>query len=271
MSLGAHFVRHLREPRGGDTRGFADELAAAGLEIEARCYTAWVDRAGSVREGHPPIAIATTPPAGATAGDRWFDPCELALMVHVGRAWLATRPTARWQIHGFLDVATRAPREVQVEPPYKALDRARLAPEGDELSRATELTAGEATLYAWFFHKMLPARFDWQSAAEELPRGTLATLWAHSSIEWISGQVATDEGSRLIITRDTIDDELDEEEEDERLVRGEYTRDKKIGFRTAVPIQTGLLTNPTSWHILPEPIKLTSFVDRPAFAHGTVE
>jgi hypothetical protein len=70
----------------------------------------------------------------------------------------------------------------------------------------------------------------------------------------------------LIITPDTIDEDPDEnDDDDERLVRGEYTRDKKIGFRTAVLIQTGLLANPSSWHILPEPVKLTSFVDRPAF------
>ena len=266
MSLGAHFVRHLRDPRAGDTRGFASELVAAGLELEARCYTAWVEHAPSVPEGHPPIAIATTPPPDATAGDRWFDPCELTLMLHVGRAWLATRPTARWQMHGFLEVSTRAVREVQVEPPYKALDPARLDPGGDETARATELSAGEATLYAWFFNKMLPNRFDWQSADENLPEGTLATLWAHSSVEWISGRVESDEGSRLIITPDTIDEDPDEnDDDDERLVRGEYTRDKKIGFRTAVLIQTGLLANPSSWHILPEPVKLTSFVDRPAF------
>ena len=266
MSLGAHFVRHLRDPRGGDTEGFANELAAAGLDLEARCYAAWVARAKSVPEGHPPIAISTTPPPDATAGDRWFDPCELVLMLHVGRAWLATRPTARWQVQGFLEVSTRASREVQVEPPYKALDPARLTPGGDELARATELTAGEATLYAWFFNKGLPARFDWQSADEELPGGTHATLWAHSSVEWITGRVESDEGSRLIITRDTLDVDPDEADDDERLVRGEYTRDKKIGFRTAVLIQTGLFANPSSWHILPEPVKLTSFVDRPAFA-----
>ncbi|MBS2032216.1 MAG: hypothetical protein JST54_30230 [Deltaproteobacteria bacterium] len=112
-------------------------------------------------EGYPPIA--TTPPEGATAGDRWFDPCELTLMRHVGRAWLATRPTARWQMHGMIEVSTRVPREVQVEPPYQALDPARLTPAGDETARCTELTHGEATLYAWFFNKGLPHRFDWRS------------------------------------------------------------------------------------------------------------
>jgi hypothetical protein len=262
MSLGAHFVRHLRDPRGGDPRGFASELAAAGLELEARCFTAWVDHAPNLAEGHPPIAIATTPPETATAGDRWFDPCELTLMLHAGRAWLATRPTARWQMHGMLEVSTRAPREVQVQPPYKALDPARLTPPGDEQDRCTELTAGEATLYAWFFNKMLPHRFDWQSAEEDLPEGIVAQLWRHSSMEWVAGQHPEDEGSRLVITPQTIESEP---EDDDRIIRGEYTRDAKIGFRTAVLLQTGLLGTISSWHILPEPVKLTSLVDRAAF------
>jgi len=263
MSLGAHFVRHLRDPRGGDTRGFADELARAGLELEATCYQAWFDRATSVAEGHPPIAIATTPPSDASAGDRWFDPCELALMLHVGRAWLATRPTARWQMHGMLEVSTRAPREVQVQPPYKALDPARLTPEGEETARCTGLTAGEATLYAWFFHKGLPHRFDWQSAETELPSGTLAHIWQSSPMEWVSGQHVDDEGSRLIIMPHTIQSDP---EDDDRVVRGEYTRDPKIGFRAAVLVEGGLAATATAWHILPEPVKLTSFADRPVFA-----
>jgi len=70
---------------------------------------------------------------------------------------------------------------------------------------------------------------------------------------------------RLIIMPDTFDDDPDDAGDDERLVRGEYTRDKRVGFRTAVLIQTGLFANPSSWHVLPEPVKLTSFVDRSAF------
>ena len=65
-------------------------------------------------------------PLPAVDGEMWFDICELALMVCVGRAWLATRPVAQWQMRGFLEVAHRTPRVVQVTPPYRALDQAQL-------------------------------------------------------------------------------------------------------------------------------------------------
>lgn len=262
MSLGAHFVRHLQAPRAGDTRGFANALAAAGLQLEARCYAAWVDHASSLPDGARPIAIAATPPAEAVPGDRWFDPCELSLMLHAGRAWLATRPTARWQMHGMLEVSTRLPREVQVRPPYEALDPVRLTPAGDETARCTGLTCGEATLYAWFFNKALPHRYDWRSAEEELAAASLSGLWQDLSTEWVSGRHDEDEGVRLVITPKTLQSEP---EDDERIIRGEYTRDVKIGFRTAVLLQLGLHATVTSWHILPEPIRLASLVDRLAF------
>jgi len=59
------------------------------------------------------VRIGAAPPDNASVGDRWFDVCEVAMMIHAGRSWLAMRPTARWQMRGFLAVAARTNAIVQ--------------------------------------------------------------------------------------------------------------------------------------------------------------
>src|SRR5258708_5397893 len=124
MSLSELFAAHLRAPS-KRARELAGALDAIGLALEARAYDARCDGARDIAATGAwfgrHVAVAARPPT-ASACDVWFDVCELALMVHAGSAWLATRPTARWQMRGFLDVSVRVPREVQVAPPYRALD-----------------------------------------------------------------------------------------------------------------------------------------------------
>jgi hypothetical protein len=274
VSLAELFAAHLRAPS-RPARELVAALDAAGLANEARAYEAWCDGAREIAASDAwfgrQIAIATRPPQ-ANAGDLWFDICELALMVHAGSAWLATRPTARWQMRGFLDASARAAREVQVAPPYHALDPARIVP-GDERRRCTQLTEGEALLYAWWFRKVLPHLFDWRSAVTSLPATVMRELWYPSSKEWTATKLNCDEGARVFVTPSTIDWDPDEVVESELalpearrgMIRGELTRDPEIGFRTSVLLQIGLLESVSAWWMIPEPIRLSSLLDRDAF------
>jgi hypothetical protein len=274
MSLSESFATHLRAPS-RTARELVGMLDAAGLAIEARCYAAWCDGVGDITGTGAwfgkRVAIAAHAPT-ASAGELWFDICELALMVHAGSSWIATRPTARWQMRGFLDTSARVPREVQVVPPYRALDPARIVT-GDERRRCTQLTEGEGTLYAWWFRKMLPHVFDWRSAHEILPAAAMREMWYPSVKEWTSTKVNCDEGARVFVTPSTIDWDPDEVLDSEAalpearrgMIRGELTRDADIGFRTAVLLQTGLLRTVSAWALIPEDIKLASLLDRDAF------
>jgi len=269
VSLGALFAKHLRQAK---PRALAAALSDAGLVPERKAYEAWLGGANHVEIDGARIAIGATPPAAPMPRDRWFDVCELAMMVQAGRSWLALRPAGRWQMRGFLDVAERGPRAVQIAPPYRALDPERIA-SGDELARCTNLTAGEATLYAWWFGKLLPHLYDWQSALEQLPAPVLRELWIASSKEWTSMKLSEDEAARIFVTPSTIDWEPSEVADDEMelpdqrrgMIRGEYTRDPEIGFRTAVLMQTGLLENVSAWSFLAEDVRLMSLIDRGAF------
>lgn len=269
MSLAVLFADHLRHTR---PHALAGALTEAGRALEAQAYAGWLEGAQHITADDSRISIGAAPPADAKPGDRWFDVCELTLMIHAGRAWLATRPTARWQMAGFLAVAERGPRPVQIAPPYQALDPVRIA-SGDPLDRCTNLTAGEATLYAWWFGKMLPHLFDWQAAQEDLAPATLRELWMTSSKEWTSTKFSEDEAARIFVTPSTIDwdpaevaeDEMALPEERRGMLRGEYTRDREIGFRTAVLLQTGLLRTVSAWNFLAEDLRLLSLLDRGAF------
>jgi hypothetical protein len=274
VSLAELFAAHLRVPS-RRARDLIAALDAAKLVIEARAYAAWCDgareAAGTDAWFGRRVTIATCPPTGS-AGDLWFDVCELALMVNAGRSWIATRPAARWQMRGFLEVSARVPRDVQVAPPYRALDPARIV-SGDERHRCTQLSEGEALLYAWWFGKALPHLLDWQCAVEMLPAAAMRELWHPSVKEWTATKIDGDEGARVFVTPSTIDwdpDELGESElalpEATRgMIRGELTRDPEIGFRTSVLVQSGLLKTVSAWALIPENVRLASLLDRDAF------
>ncbi len=278
MSLGEVYIAYLRaRSRAGVAEQLGDALAGAGLDTEAELWRAWCFRASTHAIAAGPWAgrqahIGPRPPALAAVGELWFDVCELSAMIHVGRAWLSTRPVAGWQMAGFLAAAELVEREVQVAPPYQAFDAARVAGAGTQ--RITNVSEGEATLYGWWFGKGLPHLFDWRGAESSLPGTAMRELWQRSSREWTTNRLADDEAARVFVTPSTIQWKPDQvaEEEQERpesrraMIRGELTRDPEIGFRTAVVIQTGLLTHVSSWQAIPEPVRLVSLVDRSAFA-----
>ncbi len=275
-ALGDAFSRYLRaRDRSGLEDALTDGLMAAGHELDAHLWQAWCQGGAAVSiTGGPwagrPAHLGTAPPPSSRVGELWFDVCSLSPMIQVGRAWLCVRPAARWQLRGFLDAADVQPREVQVRPPYRALDRDRLL--GDGAGPATELTAGEATLYAWWSGMSLPHLFDWQSAAEHLG-ATADTLWGPLPREWTSTRLADDEAARIFVTRETIDlvpsevaeEDVERPERDRIMIRGELTRDPTIGFRTAVTMQTGLFRTVSAWHTIAEDVVLGSLLDRSAF------
>ncbi|MFT3700335.1 MAG: hypothetical protein QM831_44735 [Kofleriaceae bacterium] len=250
MTLAAQYIEHLRSPR-SNAKALAEALDVAGLAVEAKLVLAWAVGDELVDD----VSIGAVPPADAATGSRWFDPCDLAIHVNIEGAWLALHPVARWQMRGFLAVAQRESRQVQVAAPYVAFDEARLVPPGDDLARCTEVTHGEATVYAWWLRKYLPHWLDWQTMAEEHPE-----LLARFGLgrEWCNGD-PNDDGARITISLSTIDLDADETPE---MQRGEFTRDLAIGFRTSVSHQVGLLPNIGSWEQVVEPVKLAALIDR---------
>jgi hypothetical protein len=270
---GDAYVSYLKaQDRRACAQSLDDMLVAVGRGDEAVLWRAWCageSRAklasGAWRDRA--VHLGMSPPRSAAIGDLWFDVCEVSLMVHAGRAWLGTQPTARWQMRGFLDVAERAPRAVQVRPPYTALDPKRLYDSAD--GPVSNLTTGEATLYAWWFGKTVPHLFDWQSAAEHLPREQVKALWGTSEKEWTSMKLANDEAARVFVTPATIDEDPSEIAEDDArassMIAGEYTHLPLLGFRTSVLVQSGLLQTVSSWHVLVEDVRLSSLLDRSSF------
>jgi hypothetical protein len=278
-ALGEAFSQYLvAGDRGGLEDSLTNGLIAAGHDLDAQLWQAWCESGGAVTIATGPWArrrahVGVMPPRSAKVGELWFDVCSLSPMVQVERSWLCARPTARWQLRGFLDAADIQPREVQVRPPYRALDRERLLGGGaGDHGPAANLTAGEATLYAWWFGMSLPHLFDWQNAVEHLGAAADA-LWGPAAREWTSTRLADDEAARVFVTRQTIDlvpsevadKDADRPESDRIMIRGELTRDPTIGFRTAVTMQTGLFRSASASHAIPEDVKLGSSLDRSAF------
>jgi hypothetical protein len=261
------FAEYLRT---GNRRGLEqrihDALISTAATAEAVVWRAWCDGRAQhevvdgVWAGRR-VRIGIAPPANPALGDLWFDVCELSLMAYGGRAWLSTRPVASWQMRGFLEVSKRLAREVQVPPPYTPLDPERLL----RANPVTYLTAGEATLYAWWFGKALPHLFDWQAAAETMPK-LIDEMWRASRAEWISNKLANDEAARVFVTRKTIDDDPTDLDDESRMIAGEYTQRWDIGFRTAVLASSGLFQTVSSWHILAENVRLAALLDRSTFA-----
>src|SRR5689334_11730639 len=120
MTLTDAFSRYLRAPN--DTAAMIRALDAAELGLESKLLARHAALpAGSVllpRSDSPFIGrrvwFGWQLPAEAAAGDLWFDPLELSLMVLVARephvkddppdryppllAWMSVRPVAEWQL-----------------------------------------------------------------------------------------------------------------------------------------------------------------------------
>lgn len=269
----AYVAYLITKDRAASAQALDDALVAVGRSEEGALWRAWcagesraVLTSGAWRDRT--VHLDVSPPPRAEIGHLWFDLCELSLMVHAGRAWLATRPTGLWQLRGFLDVAPRTSSDVETHPSYPVLDRDRLLSGVDE-SAATHLTCGEAMLYARWFGKTVPHLLDWQSATEHLPPDQAEALWTGSAKEWTSVVLAEDAAARVFATPATIREDPREFAQDETRAASMVTREDTyrwdLGFRTAVVLEQGLShADPSSLPAI-DGIQLASLLDRDAF------
>jgi hypothetical protein len=265
--------RHYLEDLGSAARRAAmiDALTAAGLTTEARLLAHYASY-GPGRD-----VIADGPFAGreahvgahlpqAEAGALWFDIAELSLMLLLGRdpreladlspearrrlgptvSWMSLRPTARWQVGAFLDVAPRESISQPYDLPFPFFDPARLLA-GDEQGAVTRSTCDEAGLYANWFGKGLCTEEDWRAAIPFFTGGAGRPPWGDPPREW-AGEAYFDEALRIVVSPDTVGldphDLVDETDPKLRMVYGEWAAPDDVTFRTAVSMQGGLaLTN----------------------------
>ncbi len=292
MTLAAAFADYLDRRafvpgRDGEAaQDLAAELAERGLEMDAELLGR---HASDPAAGPAPVAsgewsgtrafVGHQLPEDARPGDLWFDTVEIAPMVLVTgppdyadfREWLAIRPVAAWQYRAFLELAPVAGRQVQVEPPHRPLDRARIAP-GLERAPATRLTEGEASLYAWWFGKVSASLRAWVGARFTLSRPRFDALWSPGLREWVYDRSSVDEGRRIAVWADTIDRDPDkdcvaeergwEPEPEEQILFGEYTFADDIGMRTGVDAETGLIRQVQGGAMIPEAVALSAVLDR---------
>jgi hypothetical protein len=244
-----------------------DALTAAGLATEARLLAHYAahgpgrhvitDGPFAGREAHVGARLPH-----AEAGALWFDVAELSLMFLLGRdpreladlspearsrlgtsiSWMALRPTTRWQMGAFLDVA---PREAIPQPydlPFPFFDPARLLA-GNEQDPVTRSTCDEAGLYASWFGKGLCTEEDWRAASQAFTGIAEGPPWGRPAREW-AGEAYFDEALRVAVSPDTVgldpQDLVDETDPTLRMIYGEWDVPDEVTFRTAVSTQLGL-------------------------------
>ena len=216
--------------------------------------------------------VGSTLPPEAGAGDIWLDIYEMMPMILLPRdpadlegitpemlskitpfqSWIALRPVANWQFQAFLELAPRTSHPVQVPPPFPLLDTSRMLNAPDN-APVTNLTQGEAFLYALWFSKALPFLEDWRVAASLLSESEMALLWHDLTQEWVQDRIDLDEGVRVVAQPDTFEDDPNEAYEEfldsgspipeHSVFRGEWKFYPNVGFRTAIPTQFGLISS----------------------------
>lgn len=244
-----------------------DALVAAGLATEARLLAGYAAHGPGKGIADGPFAgqevyVGARLPPHATAGTLWFDIAELTLMLLLERdprelaglpteasrrlgptvSWMSLRPTARWQVSAFLDVALREPVAQPYDPPFPFFDIARLTA-GDEREAITRITCDEAGLYANWFGKGLCGGRDWSAANRTFAGMPSEPPWGDPSREW-AGEAYFEESLRVAICPDTVDidprDRLDETDAKLRMIYGEWAAPEDVTFRTTVSTRRGL-------------------------------
>lgn len=234
--------------RAGATRAGAGSLApllAADRPIESAALAHYAAHgAGTFTHGHAQtVHVGPTLPV-ASFGDIWVDTAEVTAMMFVASyvdpderddlsdeaiadlplqsAWLAMRPTARYQVAGFL-AATGTERDDD---------------SGDPFAPATGLTIEGARAYLSHFGKVFPTENHYLEAIE---RGL--SLWGEPAREW-TGIASFDESRAIAVNPNTLrTDAYDTEEERDparRMLFPAATPAQDITFRSAVLTQFGL-------------------------------
>jgi hypothetical protein len=292
MTLTEAYVAYLRDPVAGQGV-LVGALAGAGYALEAgllrqarsgRLVATHVDLPGAWA-GHRAFVGAQLP-AQAAAGDIWLDTLEVMPMILVPDeplepdvrysaafvtrhdplyAWLALRPVAAWQFGGFLALAPIAPRVAQVDPPFRLLDPARIL-RGAASRPVSDLTAGEARMYAGWFGKGLAGQYARRLAARYLPAAEATALAGQAGREW-AGLFA--EGIELAVAPATLERDAQEEYESDaepegpsRMLYGEWAHAVDIGARTSVLRQTGLFSHTTPYPDSFDNLQVTGVLER---------
>jgi hypothetical protein len=224
VPLADTFIAYLRGRAGRDD--MADALAASGHALEA-----------SLLSGERTAWVGPMLPSAAVPGDVWLDTVELMPMVHFARVdgepvgWIAMRPVERWQFAAFRELGwTWSFKRLGG---LKPMDADRLLA-GDENGAVTRILRDEAALYAMWFGKSIPARVQWQLAAEVMDTDP---LWGPVR-EWAD---MPDDGAAFVADAELIDFDPDDDYPPEVLIDGaEAPAD--VGFRTYVRSDSGLYT-----------------------------
>lgn len=284
MSLTERYIDYLRDRRDTSALGtLCAELEERGYQLEARLLQSYEEQGPSVVQidleesawSGLRARIGPQLPQAERAGDIWFDTCELMPMILLPsapllpneeytaealarippfEAWMALRPVANWQYAAFLNLAHVGPREVQLAPSFRLLDPDRVL-QGDETQPTTNLTQSEAEMYAHWFGKSVCGHGEWQAAARLLTREQIAVLWNGLTREW-GGTFQED--VTVVVTPANMNLDLMEAWDNEtgrdaadKIFYGEWSIPQKVGFRTRVLYETGLLSsaqaNPTSF------------------------
>lgn len=249
--LRERFIHHLRTGAPADAAALAPALLDAGYLLEGTfiSHSGWCE--GVEPWSDRRIFIGRQPPNDASLGELWLDTVEVTAMVFVEepargtahlpkRVWLSLRPVARWQFQGFMAVAKIVSRQVQIAPRgLRSYDPARLHG-GSELDPMTNMTQGEATLYTYWFGKVLAGRNKWAAAARTIG-DRVESLWSPGLREW-TGEEFNEEHRVRISARDWQLDLVEQyhargEEEDAGVIVGEFDFDEDTGLRTAAGSQ----------------------------------
>ena len=245
MTLSTAFATYLAGPPRAGAGALADELAAAGLSTAAGLLRSWAHGESEAVLADWPgqrCSIGARLPAGAAAGELWFDVGELSLMLLVPRpadelaelppqvrdrltpfvSWLAVAPVAAWQVRGWAGAVGRA------DP---------VAAEAPDDQAVTGLRGLDAAAYAGYFGKAMATADDWHAVVKAVGGALLDRLWPGDEPE-LAGYV--EEGVVRVFARDLapVDAEDDEPADDE--LEDEATPLKGVRVRTHVATQLGL-------------------------------
>lgn len=224
-------------------------------------------------------------PVDARAGELWFDPCELGVMLLVPRpidpdedqltetmrkrltpylGWLALRPVARWQMAAFLRLAKLQPQRQQLTAPYAYLDGTRLTP-APETALLTSISPTEALLYCNWLGKHCASQYLLAEAYAMLGAAEFQRLWGNSRREWV-GFAGWEPTLAIAVSPATLHqdprDEADADavpEESLRMLYDEWATPPDVSFRTEVPSSLGLIREQGSGSSLTmEPSRLSA-------------
>ena len=275
MTLSELYIRYLQKRDAPAARALAQALEPS-QPMTARFLAAYALQGaheGIVGDGPWQGArawVGPQLPAAPSAGQIWFDTCEVGAMVLIPSeppqadwapelvarwtpflGWMSLRPVAVWQFQAYLDIPSKrwAKRSAKTAAASRTghvpYDRARiqqLGGGGDQTGPVTGMTAVEAKAFANWMGKWLPHQHEWQETRRLRP-DAVDVLWNGLKKEWV-GYPEPDDDEATAISPATIDADLGDEHDagepppPERRALYRYNDwSRSFGFRTFVHSQ----------------------------------